>query len=119
MREWDRVLSEVDAVITPTTACASPYLDPKTTHYGESDLSLLTEIMRFVVCGNLCGLPAISFPAGYTETGLPIGMQAIARHWDEHLLLRLANVAEQHVERRKPATFYEVISAAHGAVCKT
>ncbi|MFK7911089.1 MAG: amidase [Akkermansiaceae bacterium] len=114
MSEWNRVLSEVDAVITPTTACAPPYLDPSTKSYGESDLCLLTKIMRFVVCGNLCGLPAISFPAGYTETGLPIGIQAITRHWDEHLLLRLANVAEQHVERQKPTTFYEVISSGRG-----
>ncbi len=110
MREWDRVFSEVDAVITPTTACTPPYLEPGTTRYGESDLSLLTEIMRFVVCGNLCGFPAISFPAGYSEMGLPIGMQAIGRHWDEHLLLRLANVADHHVARRKPTTFYSVLS---------
>ena len=112
MREWDRVLSEVDAVITPTTGCVSPYLDPSTTRYGESNMNMLTEIMRYVVCGNLCGLPAISFPAGYTEAGLPIGMQAIGRHWDEHLLLRLANVADQNVERRLPTTFYEILSAS-------
>ena len=111
MREWDRVFSEVDAVITPTTGCVAPYLDPRTTSHGESDMSMLTEVMRFVVCGNLCGLPAISFPAGYSETGLPIGMQAIGRHWDEHLLLRLTNVAHQNVERRAPATFYEMLTS--------
>lgn len=114
LREWDRVFSEVDAVVTPTTGCASPYLDPGTTSHGESDMSLLTELMRFVVCANFCGQPAVSFPAGYTGKGLPIGMQAIGRHWEEHLLLRLANVAGRRVARREPVSFYEILSRNDG-----
>ena len=38
-------------------------------------------------------------------------MQAIGRHWDEHLLLRLANVADQNTERQMPAMFYEILAA--------
>ena len=68
-----------------------------------------TELMRYVVSANLCGLPAISFPAGYSSEGLPIGMQAIAGHWKEDLLLRLANIVEQKVERRKPSVYHEVL----------
>lgn len=109
LREWDRVFSKVDVVMTPTTACPPPYLNSSTVRYGESDLGALTELMRFVVCGNFCGLPAISFPAGYTGSGLPIGIQAIGRHWKEHLLLRLANVAEQHLERRKPVVHFDIL----------
>ena len=109
LREWDRVLTEVDAVVTPTTACTAPYLDPRIESFGESDIATMTELMRFVVCGNLCGLPAISFPAGYSEAGLPVGMQAITRHWHEHLLLRLANVAEQKLQCQKPAGYYGVL----------
>ena len=109
MREWARVFSEVDAVMTPTTACPSPHLHPGTVGLGESDMGLLTELMRFVVPANLCGLPAISFPAGYVEPGLPVGMQAIGAPWQEHLLLRLAHVAEQSLERRKPAMHFAVL----------
>ncbi|MFK7850602.1 MAG: amidase [Akkermansiaceae bacterium] len=109
MREWDRVLSEVDAVITPTTACVAPYLDPSTRGYGESDMETMTELMRFVVSANFCGLPAISFPAGYNSKGLPVGIQAIGRHWEEHLLLRLANVAEQKADRNKPKSYHEIL----------
>lgn len=111
LREWNRIFSEVDVVMTPTSACPAPYLDPKTVRYGESDMSLLTELMRFVVCGNFCGLPAISFPTGYTGDGLPMGIQAIGRHWDEHLLLRLAHVAEQSCERKVPENFYDIMAA--------
>lgn len=59
---------------------------------------------------NLTGLPAISFPAGYNEAGLPIGMQAIGRAWEEPTLLRLALAAEQAVERRAPEVYYEIVA---------
>ena len=64
--------------------------------------------MRFVVPANLCGMPAISIPAGYTKTGLPVGFQAIGRHWEEHLLLRLARVAEEGFEFQRPQIFKEM-----------
>ncbi len=46
---------------------------------------------------NIVGNPAISIPAG-TVDGLPVGMQVIARHHDDALLLDLARV----VERERP-----------------
>ena len=107
MKEWDRVFSEVDVVMTPTTGCTAPYLDPRSEDIGVSDLETLTELMRFVSPGNLCGFPAISCPAGYDRAGLPIGLQIIGRHWDETLLLRMARVTELHVERRKPRVYFE------------
>ena len=55
------------------------------------------------------GLPALSFPVGYDETGLPIGMQAMGRHWEEATLLRIAHVAEQDVQRRRPRTFFPLL----------
>jgi Asp-tRNA(Asn)/Glu-tRNA(Gln) amidotransferase A subunit family amidase len=63
-------------------------------------------MMRFVFPSNLTGNPAISFPAGYDSRGLPVGMQAIGRHWEENLLLRVAYAAEQVVERRTPVRFH-------------
>lgn len=105
MAEWKRIFREVDVVMTPTAATPPPFLDPPTIRYGSSDLETVTALMRFVVCANLCGMPAISFPAGYTKSVLPVGLQAIGRHWEEHLLLRVARVAEEGFERRKPRAF--------------
>ena len=64
------------------------------------------------VAANFTGLPAISFPAGYDAGGLPVGFQAIGRPWSEHTLLRLANLAERVVERRKPQVYYTVLDFA-------
>lgn len=106
---FSRALEQVDAIITPTTGLTAPIIPKAALSDGESDLATLTEIMRFVTPANLTGLPAISFPIGYDDTGLPIGMQAIGRAWQEHTLLRLALSAEHAVERKPPRVHYRVL----------
>ena len=41
------------------------------------------------------GHPAISVPAGFTEEGLPVGLQVVARHQDDWGLLQMAYAFEQ------------------------
>ena len=99
----------VDVIITPSTGIVAPVIPEKALPDGDSDLTTLTEIMRFATPANLTGLPAISFPAGYTPEGLPVGMQAIGRPWDEVTLLRLALTAEGIVERKTPQVHYNIL----------
>jgi amidase len=51
------------------------------------------------------GLPAISVPAGFTDDGLPVGVQIVGRHHDEWGVLQIAHAFEQAtgVVRRRPA----------------
>jgi len=109
INNFKRVLEQVDMILTPTTGIAAPPIPKDALPAGNSDLSITAEIMRFVTAGNLTGLPAISFPAGYTIKGLPIGMQAIGRPWQESSLLRLAVNAEQAVERKEPQVYFKVL----------
>jgi Asp-tRNA(Asn)/Glu-tRNA(Gln) amidotransferase A subunit family amidase len=109
IRNFENALKDVDMILTPTTAIASPEIKPGALPDGDSDLSTTVEIMRFVTAGNLTGLPAISFPVGYTTKGLPIGMQAIGRPWQENALLRLAVNAERAVERKEPQVYFKVL----------
>ena len=48
----------------------------------------------FTVWFNLTGQPAMMIPLGQTESGLPVAVQAIARHGDEATLFRLASQLE-------------------------
>lgn len=109
MQHFRRVLAEVDAIVTPATGCVAPAIPPDALPDGESDLTTLLEIMRFATPANLIGLPAIAFPAGYTAYGLPIGFQAMGRPWEEHVLLRIARVAESIVERKPPKVAFHLL----------
>jgi len=104
-----RALEQVNAIVTPAAACTAPPIRPDALPEGESDLSLTMEIMRFAFPANFTGHPAISFPAGYDSHGLPVGFQVIGRPWEEHVLLRLAQVAEQVVERRAPRVYFKIL----------
>jgi len=44
---------------------------------------------------SVTGLPAMSVPAGFTEDGLPVGLQLVGRPRDEIGLLQLGNAFEQ------------------------
>jgi Asp-tRNA(Asn)/Glu-tRNA(Gln) amidotransferase A subunit family amidase len=103
-----RLFQEVDAIVTPATALTAPLI-PANGGSGWSDLNTVTELMRYAFPGNLLGLPAIAFPVGYDSGGLPVGMQAMGPHWSEHCLLRIAHVAEQFVERRRPALYFDIL----------
>ena len=50
------------------------------------------------------GNPAISVPAGFTESGLPVGIQIVGRHRDDFGILQLAYAFEQKTlfAQRKP-----------------
>jgi aspartyl-tRNA(Asn)/glutamyl-tRNA(Gln) amidotransferase subunit A len=59
----------------------------------------------FTIPVNLSGLPGVSIPGGFTQTGLPIGLQLIGRAFDEATLLRAAHAYQQATtwHTRKPA----------------
>jgi Asp-tRNA(Asn)/Glu-tRNA(Gln) amidotransferase A subunit family amidase len=104
-----RALEQVDVILTPATALPAPLIPEAALQEGESDLSTLVEILRFSTPANLTGLPAISFPVGYNQANLPLGMQAIGRLWQEPTLLRLALAAERVVDRKSPQVFYRIL----------
>ena len=97
-REFAEVLRKVDLLVTPTmTQPAAPFegYDARTTVRGPS----------FTAPFNVTGLPAISIPCGFTEAGLPVGMQIVGKPFDEPTVLRAAYTYQQHArwfERRPP-----------------
>jgi Asp-tRNA(Asn)/Glu-tRNA(Gln) amidotransferase A subunit family amidase len=103
----------VDLIATPTTASTATPIRPDALATGESDFVTLDRMTHFITAANVTGLPAISLPAGYDATGLPIGMQLIARAWREDVLLRTASVAETLIQRRTPRVRYSLLTTSH------
>ncbi len=97
-REVARTLEQVDLLVSPTMtqpAAAFEGYDSTSTVRGPS----------FTAPYNLTGLPAISIPCGFTEAGLPVGMQLAGKPFDEPGVIRAAYTYEQHArwfDRRPP-----------------
>jgi aspartyl-tRNA(Asn)/glutamyl-tRNA(Gln) amidotransferase subunit A len=52
----------------------------------------------FTLSANMAGIPGISVPAGFSSKGLPIGIQMMAKRFDEMTLLRAGYSFEQAIE---------------------
>ncbi len=48
--------------------------------------------------GNLCGLPALSVPCGFTEKNLPVGLQFVARAGDDIAVIQAARTFQLHTD---------------------
>jgi Asp-tRNA(Asn)/Glu-tRNA(Gln) amidotransferase A subunit family amidase len=48
------------------------------------------------------GFPAITVPAGFTENGLPVGVEFLSRPFEEATLIELAYAYEQKTQHREP-----------------
>jgi len=48
--------------------------------------------------GNLCGLPALSVPCGFTDQHLPVGLQFVAKAGNDLAVIRAAHTFQQHTD---------------------
>jgi len=94
MRQLKQIFTDVDVIVLPATACVAPQLRPDAVRFGESDLPVTAKLMRYSFLANFLGLPAGVTPMGLSQ-GLPMGFQAMADHWNEHLVLRVLNIVEE------------------------
>jgi aspartyl-tRNA(Asn)/glutamyl-tRNA(Gln) amidotransferase subunit A len=93
-RSIGQIFADVDVLVTPTIPMPAPAIaDLKADPDGlrPAELKLLRNTRPF----NVWGLPAISVPCGFTQSGLPIGLQIAGPHWREDRVLRFAHAYEQ------------------------
>jgi amidase len=94
-------LEGFDAWLTPTCAQVAA---PHGTYSMDVDLEPMAFLTReeaacqYLVVSNVTGMPAISLPLAMHSSGLPIGVQLLARHAEEDVLLELA----AHLEAAMP-----------------
>jgi len=97
-RDIRKVFAEVDLLITPTRRVPPGLIVPSASP-GNADPAGapggggggLNNTAAF----NIYGLPTISVPCGFTEDGLPIGLQISGAHFDEPTVIALAHAYEQ------------------------
>jgi amidase len=68
--------------------------------------------MRYTQWWNLLGAPAAVVPVGSSPEGLPIGVQIMARPYEDELALDIAAVIDQAFGYRRPAALESLLAAA-------
>jgi aspartyl-tRNA(Asn)/glutamyl-tRNA(Gln) amidotransferase subunit A len=97
----------LDCLIGPTLPTTTmPLADHSTNLAGEDEDASLSPFLHHCFLGNVIGIPALSFPCGFSPAGLPIGLQVYGRPLTERTLLRIAHAYEQtsdwHTRRPEP-----------------
>ncbi len=92
MEDFSRAFETCDFILSPVAPTPAfkigENIDDPLTMY-------LTDI--FTLSANMAGIPGISVPAGYSSKGLPIGIQMMAKRFDEMTLLRAGYGFEQTI----------------------
>ncbi|MBU9889577.1 MAG: Asp-tRNA(Asn)/Glu-tRNA(Gln) amidotransferase subunit GatA, partial [Candidatus Omnitrophica bacterium] len=89
-QDFEKAFREVDLILSPTSPTPAFKIGEKT---ADPLAMYLSDI--FTIPANHAGIPAMSVPCGFTASGLPIGMQLMARPFDEAALFRAGYAFEQ------------------------
>lgn len=90
--DFDKVFSEVDLLITPTTPTVAFKIGEK----SEDPLQMyLNDI--YTTSANLAGIPGISIPIGKNSENLPIGLQILSQQFEEDKLFQLAKHIQDEI----------------------
>jgi amidase len=86
--QYDAVLSNLDALLMPTTTVVAPTICPADASPAEV-IASVGKGVRNTGQFDVSGHPAISVPSG-AHDGLPVGAMLVGRHFEESTLYRLA-----------------------------
>jgi aspartyl-tRNA(Asn)/glutamyl-tRNA(Gln) amidotransferase subunit A len=90
LKDFQKAFESVDVILTPTSPTVAFRIGEKT---NDPLAMYLSDI--FTITQPLAGVPAISVPCGKNSENMPVGMQLIANHFQESLLLNVADQFEK------------------------
>jgi aspartyl-tRNA(Asn)/glutamyl-tRNA(Gln) amidotransferase subunit A len=94
IREFSKLWADVDCIFTPCAPTAAPRIGQMSVEVGgvAEDVRLAsTRLMRGI---NVLGIPSLAMPCGFTQGGLPIGLQILGGPRREDTLLRVGAALE-------------------------
>lgn len=88
--EFSEAFKDVDLLLMPTQACPA-------FKFGAYDDNKLQMDLQdyFTAAVNIAGVPGISIPCGFTDAGMPIGVQLIGPHLSEEKLFQVGHAYQQ------------------------
>ena len=104
-RQSRDLLNEVDILAGPMAPITAHMIGATEVQVGDGTMGSIPALTQYSRPFNMNGFPAITVPCGFSEEGLPIGLQLAGRPFDEETVLRTAHAYEQATEwhtRRPP-----------------
>jgi aspartyl-tRNA(Asn)/glutamyl-tRNA(Gln) amidotransferase subunit A len=96
MEDFKTAFQRCDVIASPAAPTAATVIGA---HAGDPLSMYLSDV--YTLPANLAGIPGISIPCGLTQEGLPVGLQLMAGHFQEEVLIRAAHNFEQATEFHK------------------
>jgi aspartyl-tRNA(Asn)/glutamyl-tRNA(Gln) amidotransferase subunit A len=97
-RDFEEAFRSVDAVVCPTSPLPAFPLGDRI-----DDPLKLYAVDILTVTANLAAVPGISFPCGFTDDGLPVGMQIYGQPFGDDVVLRLAHAFQSSTDHHRNA----------------
>ncbi len=89
-QDFLKVFESHDAIVAPTAPTTAFRIGEKTADPLQMYLSDI-----FTISVNLAGLPGLVLPCGFDASGLPIGLQILAKPFEEETALRIGHAYER------------------------
>jgi Asp-tRNA(Asn)/Glu-tRNA(Gln) amidotransferase A subunit family amidase len=93
-KKMDELFDTVDVLVTPSQPVPASPLELNL----ETGLAFPDPLGGI---GNICGLPALSVPCGFTDENLPVGLQFVAKAGDDIAVIQAARTFQQHTDWHK------------------
>jgi aspartyl-tRNA(Asn)/glutamyl-tRNA(Gln) amidotransferase subunit A len=93
--DFESAFERVDAILAPAVPIAAPLIGEIEVKIAGEKETVRSALVRLNRPANMTGHPAISVPCGFTQAGLPMGLQLIGPRWGEARLLAFALAYEQ------------------------
>ncbi|HTS74606.1 MAG TPA: amidase, partial [Bryobacteraceae bacterium] len=108
IREFSKLWTQVDCIVTPATPIPAPKIGQTSIEIGGASDDVRLAATRFMRAINVLGIPALALPCGFTQSGLPIGLQILGPPRQEDALLRIGAALEDALAltSRRPQPLY-------------
>ena len=93
--QFRALFDSIDCLLIPTTPTTAPRIGQHQVELAGEKLDTRVANTSLVRGFNVLGFPALSMPWGQDQGGLPIGIQMIARPFEENLLFLLGEALEE------------------------
>ncbi len=104
-RQSRDIFNDVDILAGPMEPITAHKIGATEVQVGDVTVGSVPALTQYTRAFNLNGFPAATVPCGFSDEGMPIGLQLAGRPFDEETVLRTAHAYEQATEwhgRRPP-----------------